>query len=35
MRKIALVVGGKKDAADYIKIALGSDFPNVLKSISA
>jgi AraC-like DNA-binding protein len=27
MRKKALIVGGKKDAVDYIKIALGSDFP--------
>ena len=27
MRKKALIIGGKKEAADYIKIALGSDFP--------
>lgn len=27
MHKKALIAGGKKEAADYIKIALGSDFP--------
>jgi len=27
VRKKILIVGGKKEAVDYIKIALGSDFP--------